>query len=336
MPREQLSRPRAPRSAASIALATALGLACTTAGTAPIPPSATPPASVERQVTPSATDAAITTADEPHVAINPAPSVAATGRLFVFLPGTGALPSQYRMILRVGAARGYHAIGLNYPNPTAVGVLCAADTDADCFWNVRSEVISGTNTSALLDVSTANSIVNRVQKLVAYLDRQFPTEGWGQYLAGGAIDWSRIVISGHSQGGGHAGVMTKLYAMSRACFFSSPADWRQVANVSATWTIRANITGASQQFGFTHVQDQLVPYAQLRDIWQAMGLSAFGAPVNGDLQLPPYGSSHQISTSATPVIDGAYHGSTVVDVATPKTLQGAAVFEPIWTYLCFP
>jgi len=74
----------------------ALCLACTTAGTAPIPPSATPAASVERQVTPSTTDAAISTADDPHVAINPSPSAAAAGRLFLFLPGTGALPSQYR------------------------------------------------------------------------------------------------------------------------------------------------------------------------------------------------------------------------------------------------
>jgi hypothetical protein len=106
--------------------------------------------------------------------------------------------------------------------------------------------------------------------------------------------------------------------MSRACFFSSPADWRQVANTPATWTARANLTGTAQQFGFTHLQDQLVPYAQLRDIWQALGLSAFGALVAADAQLPPYGSSHQITTSAVPVIDGAYHGSTVVDAATAK------------------
>jgi len=71
-------------------------------------------------------------------------------------------------------------------------------------------VISGTNTSPLLDVSTTNSIVNRAEKLLAYLDRQFPTEAWGQYLTSGSLDWSKVVISGHSQGGGHAGVLTKL------------------------------------------------------------------------------------------------------------------------------
>ena len=316
--------------------AAACCLACSKAGTAPTNAVVTLPSSVERQVTPSATDAAINTADEPHVAINPSPSVTAAGRLFVFLPGTGALPAQYRMILRVGAAHGYHAIGLNYANPTAVGVLCADDTDAECFWDVRREVISGTNTSALLDVSPANSIESRLQRLVAFLDRQYPTEGWGQYLTSGSIVWSKVVISGHSQGGGHAGVLTKLYAMSRVCLFSSPADWRLVANLPATWNVRANVTDAALQFGFTHVQDQLVPYTHLRDIWQAMGLGAFGAPVNADVQLPPYGSSHQLNTTATPVINGSYHGSTVVDAATPKTAQGAAVFEPVWTYLCFP
>lgn len=287
-------------------------------------------------MTPSLTDAGITTSDEPHIAINPSPGVAAAGRLFVFLPGTGALPTQYKMIVRLGAARGYHAIGLNYPNPTAVGVLCASDADADCFWNVRREVITGTNTSALLDVSVANSIVNRLQKLVAYLDRQYPTEGWGQYLTGGVIDWSKVVISGHSQGGGHAGVMTKLYAMARACYFSSPADWRQVANTPATWTSRPNVTDASRQYAFSHVQDQLVPYLQLRDIWTALGLGTFGSPVNVDLRGAPYDNGHQLNTLATPVIEGSYHGSTVVDVATPKTALGAAVFEPVWNYLCFP
>lgn len=310
--------------------------ACTRTGDAPTGASATRPASTERQITPSSTDAAINTADEPHVAINPAPSVTAAGRLFVFLPGTGALPTQYRMILRLGAARGYHAIGLNYPNPSAVGVLCADDIDADCFWNVRREVITGVNTSALVDVSTANSIVNRLQKLLTSLDRQYPAEGWGQYLTGGAVDWTKVVISGHSQGGGHAGVMTKLYAMYRACYFSSPADWRLLANAPATWTARANVTDASKQFGFSHVQDQLVAYTHLLSIWPAMGLGAFGAPVNTDGRSSPYDNSHQLSTTATPVIDGSYHGATVVDVATPKTTQGAAMFESIWAYLCFP
>jgi hypothetical protein len=326
------------RAAQALACGTLIGstLACQAADTAPTTTAPVAPASVERQVTPSATDAAITVSDEPHVAINPSPNVAAAGRLFVFLPGTGALPTQYRMILRVGAARGYHAVGLNYPNPSAVGVLCGDDRDPECFWNVRREVITGVNTSALLDVSSANSIGSRLHKLLTHLDQQSPKEGWGQFLSGGAIDWSKIVISGHSQGGGHAGVMTKLYAMSRACYFSSPADWRQVADVPATWTSRPNVTDAARQFGFSHVQDQLVAYTRLRDIWAAIGLGAFGAPVNADLRMTPYDNSHQLNTLATPVIEGSYHGATVVDVATPKTAQGVAVFETVWIYLCFP
>lgn len=320
-----------------------IGLSLVTAacggGNAPSAPAGTAvalPPSVERQVTPSATDAGIDVATEPHVAINPLPSVAASGRLFVFLPGTGAVPTMYRMVLRVGAARGYHAVGLNYPNPDAVGVLCAPDTDADCFWNVRREVITGANLSPLLAVSTSNSIVNRLQKLLTYMNAQYPKEGWGQFLAGGTVDWSKVVISGHSQGGGHAGVMTKLYAMYRACYFSSPADWRNVANVPATWTTRANVTDASKQFGFSHVQDPLVPYARLRDIWPAMGLGAFGAPLNVEARQPPYDNTHQLNTLAAPVIDGSYHGGTVVDAATPRTVSGAAVYESVWGYLCFP
>lgn len=319
-----------------VLVVTAWSVACASSSGGPTSGTPTPPPSTERQVTPSATDAAIATADEPHVAINPSPAVAAAGKLFVFLPGTGALPTQYRMILRAGAARGYHSIGLNYPNPNAVGVLCGAETDVECFWDVRREVITGSNASARVDVTPANSIVNRLQKLVTSLDRQYPREGWGQFLVGGEMDWSKVVISGHSQGGGHAGVMTKLFALARACYFSSPADWRQVANVPATWTARPNVTDATRQFGFSHLQDQLVPYAHLREIWPAMGLGAFGGPVNADLRMPPYDNSHQLVTTATPVIEGSYHGATVVDVATPKTSQGAAMLEGVWAYLCFP
>jgi len=268
--------------------------------TAPTPP--TPPPSVVRQVVPSVTDAAIDVANDPHVAINPSPSGAARGKL----------------------------------NSTAVGVLCGDDTDAECFWDVRREVITGTNTSPRLVVTPANAIVNRLARLLQHLHATYPTEGWGQFLAAGNPDWSRVTLAGHSQGGGHVGVLAKLVVLDRAVYFSSPADWRQVANVPATWLARPNVTPASRQYAFIHEQDQLVPEAQARANWVALGLDVFGAVTNVDAASAPYGGSHRLTTRATPALAASFHGATVVDAATPRATSGAPLFEGVWGYLAIP
>lgn len=295
-----------------------------------------PPASVKRIILPSTTDPAIHLDNDPHVAINPSPDATPRNKLFVFLPGTGAVPTNQQLILGTAATRGYHAIGLCYPNPTAVGVLCADDVDPECFWSVRREIIIGLDTSPLVAIGPADAIVNRLEKLLQYLHTQYPSEGWGQYLANGRIDWSRVTLAGHSQGGGHAAVLAKLVSLDRAVYFSSPADWRQVADVPATWLSRTNVTPASRQYAFIHEQDQLVPVAHALANWSVLGLDAFGAATRIDSGTAPYGGSHRLTTLATPLLAGSYHGSTVVDAATPRTSGGAPLFEPVWVYLAFP
>ena len=300
------------------------------------PPTTAAPPSTVRQITPSSTDSAINTANEPHVAVNPNPAVQAKGKLFVFLPGTGGVPTMQQLILGTAAARGYHAIGLAYPNPTPVGVLCGDDVDPECFWDVRREVITGLNTSPRIQITPANAIVNRVEKLLQHLAARFPTEGWSAFLTSGKIDWSLVTLAGHSQGGGHVGVLAKLVSLDRAVYFSSPADWRQVVNGPATWLSRTNVTPASRQYAFIHEQDQLVSVAEARANWRALGMDAFGAVVSVDGAVAPYGGSHQLVTRATPLLAGSFHGATVVDAATPRTSAGGPAFEPVWAYLAFP
>ncbi len=302
---------------------------------------ATPPApkSVERQIAPKATDPEIDVNLEPHIVINPDPSVAAKGRLFVFLPGTGALPSQYRLILRTGAARGYHAIGLNYPNADAVGVLCAGGEDADCSWNVRREIITGADAGPLVDVNHANSIENRLRMALAYMQAHYPSEGWGTYLVDGAVEWSRVVVAGHSQGGGHAAAIAKLHAVYRAVYFASPADWDLARNEPPPWLSQSGATEASRQYGFTHVRDATVPLAHLAETWPALGLHAFGDPFSVDNAVAPYGNSHQLTTDAVPHQTGGplpYHAAPVFDAATPLTGGGAPLYTSVWIHLCFP
>lgn len=304
------------------------------------PPS--PPASTERDIRPEATDPAITTDLEVHIAINPSPSVTAKQKLVVMLPGTGAVPSQYRLILRSGAARGYHTVGLNYPNGQAVGTECLIDNDDDCHGKLRRETIQGTDVSPHINVNVGNSLTNRLRKLISYLHTLAPDEGWNRFLVNGEPDWSRITVAGHSQGGGHAGYLTKLVSLDRAVYFSSPADWRIDVDQPALWmTAMAPVTPASRQYGFEHVDDNLVPYATATANWRALGLDAFGGVASVDGAASPYGGSHQLSTNATPnsgtgVVISPTHGATVADESTPRTGTGTPLFDPVWAYLCFP
>jgi len=312
----------------------------------------TAPASTERQVNATTTDAAITavpaSAEAPHVAINPSPAVSARGKLLVFLPGTQGRPSQYTYLLRAGAARGFHAIGLNYFNQTAMGALCQLSVDPDCYWQARNQVVfgSGLPVTGQTAVTPADSIVNRLNKLLIWLNTTQPGEGWGQYLLpANTVDWSKVVLAGHSQGGGHVAVLVKSVALARAVYFSSPEDWNEVTDKPATWiALRANVTPASLQFGFGSDDDILVPNAHAFVHWTALGLTK---PASGPVLVDSttsYAGSQQLRTALpyNPTSNALtttlkYHGVTVVDVSTPVDSSGKPLFDTngVWAYLCF-
>ena len=302
--------------------------------------SSSAPPSVERNLLPATADSAVTTGLEANVVINPTPAVAAAHKLFVFLPGTDGVPDMYRFILRSGTGRGYHAIGLNYQNgPAPVGLVCATSSDPNCFWNVRREIISGQDVSNDISVTVPNAIVTRLTKALTYLSQNSADEGWAQFLVNGAVDWSKVVVAGHSQGGGHAGVLAKLFTVSRACYFSSPPDWDTVNQQPAPWetSSQASASSPAVQFGLAGLQDPSVPYSQLSVIWQSLGLAGPAVSIDGNTS---FNGSHVLTTNAQPAtmtgLGEPFHGVTVRDLYTPVTSSGAPVFDAAWAYLCFP
>lgn len=317
-------------------------LACGGGGGGGSSTTAPPPApGVTHLVAPNVADPATATYLNPHLAIPPSPSVAAKGRLFVFLPGTGGQPAYQHLVLKTGSSQGYHAVGLMYPNTPSVGSLCNDSPDANAHWDVRREIVTGQDLSTLVDVPVAESIEHRLAALLAYLHATFPTEGWGRYLSGGQPDWTKVVIAGHSQGGGHAGVLGKLHSVHRVVCFSSPADWRNGPNLPATWYATPGATPASQVFGFSHRQDELVTWALVSANWAALGLPAYGTAVDVDAVPAPYANSHQLTTNAAhspvgPGFPAPYHSATVVDAVTPLLGDGTPRYQPVWIQLCFP
>lgn len=339
--------------ACSISLAVALaGCGGGGGGGSSAAPPATLPVSVERQVNATLTDSAITAApaagEAPHVAINPSPLVVQRNKLLVFLPGTQGIPTQYTYLLRAGATRGFHAVGINYPNETAMGALCQNVVAAPCYWNARNAVIfgGGSPVAGQTPVSGANSIVNRVNKLLVWLKANHPSENWGQFLlVDNTVDWSKVVLAGHSQGGGHVGVLAKTVLLSRAVYFSSPEDWNDTNDQPASWTSLPNVTPASAQYGFGADRDTLVPNAHAFAHWDAIGIAKPGTgPVLFDIGGTPASNARQLRTSLVPNPASnaptpglRNHGITVVDASTPLDGNGKPLFDSngVWEYLCF-
>ncbi|MCM0001389.1 MAG: hypothetical protein NBV68_18610 [Erythrobacter sp.] len=262
-------------------------------------------------------------------------------RLFVMLPGTDAPPRIYRLIARTGAQEGYHAIGLAYPNEDAIASVCGNSSRPDCSGEVRNEILTGQDTSPLVSVNRVNSIIGRLIELIAFLDRSFPSEGWGQYLVSGQPDWSRIAIAGHSQGAGLAGFLGKEVRLLRIGMFSGPNDPGPAAGQAALWTARPNITPAGDQFGFTHTADPLAPIAVSSGNWVGIGLGAFGGQVSVDGRSPPFDGSRQLVTSAPPNPNptgptaSPQHGAPAVDSVTPIAADGQPLFRPVWVHMLF-
>jgi hypothetical protein len=299
---------------------------------------------VERNVAPQATDPAISAALEPHLAINPSPELPPANKLFVFMASTGTRPSEYRALLLAGAQAGYHVIGLSYVNLDSVQALCETSADPECHLKLRREIVTGENASTLVDVNAANAVLNRLGKLVSYLARAHPQEGWSQFIdLDGSVQWSRVGVSGHSQGGGHAVFLGKLYSVDRVSFYAAPVDWRMPSGTPAAWLSQPGATPAERHYGLAHLRDPIAPLSRIDAIWRALGLNDFGqnATVDGGSQ-PPYGGSHRLVTDlparpGNPVGSDptAWHRSTTQDAYVPLD-NGVPVYGPVWRFVSFP
>jgi hypothetical protein len=253
-------------------------------------------------------------------------------KLFIFFPGTGAVPFHYREILKHAANLGYHSIGLTYPNSVAINQICLATTDTTCHSRARLEVFDGIDRHNDINVDVNNCIERRTLKLLEYLNTTYPTENWGQYYTGNQIQWDKIIVSGHSQGGGHAGIISKIKQVERVAMFAA-MDWITLLNRNADWITWSGPTSADRYFGFTHQNDEAVSFNKIQTTWNNYGMNSFGSLVLVDTSAIPYNNSPKLFTLLTPANDTTkFHGSVVADAYTP-TNSGIPVFAPVWTYM---
>jgi hypothetical protein len=255
-------------------------------------------------------------------------------KLFVFLPGTTGSPQFYKLIVKKAASMGYQSIGLMYPNSSDLYTAAASSTDNTQFGKCRQEIFDGTDQSTGVNVNFSNCIQRRLYDLLIYLQQQDTTHHWSQFMSNNEIDWSKIIIAGHSQGGGHALYISKQVSVERAISFSS-IDWNTTLGRSADWVTQPGATDMSRLYSFNGIGDQIFSYANVQTQLAEMGFT--GPAVSIDSNLPPYSNSHTLTTTATPATSVLFpdHNITCLDAYVPKNNTGGAAieFDRAWEYL---
>jgi hypothetical protein len=291
---------------------------------------------VPRLITPQATDAEITWIPPVNPQLNHHyvwvdASAQPNAKLFVFLPATGGRPAGTQLVQQEAARLGYYVIGLMYQNNIAVEAVCKGVFDVNCSRDLRLEVVDGIDRSSFVAVTPANSIDNRLTKLLVYLDAQFPNEGWSRFLKDGEPKWSQIVVGGVSQGAGHAAIIGTLRHVARVVMLAGPPDSRVPEEVDPWVSIGA--TPAGKYFALFHERD--VFGAGIRTNLAALDLLRFGDPFVAELSEPPYDETHILVTDLLPA-NGAYasaHLSVVTDQFTPLAPDGTPRLRDAWRYL---
>lgn len=268
------------------------------------------------RVDPQQTGPGIAMVHGPHIAVYD-PQATPRHQLYLFLAGTGRSAESSLLMDRVFAGWGYHAISLDYED-NVIAVTCAHSSNSACFDNYRRAIVTGAPVSAKVRVDAANSILNRLARLLSYLVEFDPEGGWNQFVTDGQPAWSLIIVAGHSQGAGHAAYIGKLFTVNRVLMFSGPQDYLDNLNEPAPWQAREGATPPSRFFAFLNLQDPFNVHHQIANCMELMSMREPntlmvepGEGIHGD---------HHILINNYPTRQ--HHGSTLF----PQ-------FENVWKYM---
>lgn len=178
------------------------------------------------------------------------------GMLYLHLPGSGGLPEDYQHLSVCAASVGYHVVNLAYCNWPSVRTLTKDENDVILPELIRRERLYGEDTTDIIKVSHADSIENRLIKVLQYNHTLYSDEGWNMFLTDDfQLKWDLIVVGGHSQGAGHAAYLAKNHVLAGVIMFGGPGDF-VLGHGPASWLYYDNVTPADQMYAFTHYSDR--------------------------------------------------------------------------------
>jgi hypothetical protein len=243
-------------------------------------------------------------------------------QLLVFLPGTGGAPNAHMSFAVTAQRLGYHVVSLMYPNAVAAQTACRWSSDPDAHSKFRLAIIRGGN-FGLLQVTRIDSIEGRLAALLRYLIAHQPKQGWKQfYNQAKGIEWSKVCVSGASQGGGHAYLIAKHHSVSRVLMLASPKDYSFYFERPPKDFDSNTQTPIGRMFAFNHVRDNGngCTHAQQRETLQQMGLTRLGI-AEIEKAAPDFNDAHVLYTDVS-LPTRAYHGAVL-----------KRQFERVWTYM---
>ena len=277
-----------------------------------------------REVLPSATDAGIDTfsGDGWNHCVYYQPSSTKKRQLLVFIPGTGGNGHGAAGFCTLAANQGFHVIALAYPSTISISKFHSS-TDPDAFLKARENVLYGKAPFQTLDVNEPNSVQNRLVKLVRYLAKKYPKEGWNPYLdQDGSPLWSKLVLAGQSQGGGHAALLAMQHEVAHVLMFGSPKDFNIHFQRPAQWYSGPNATPLNRFFSFVHSADEGhgCSYPEQLENYRALKLLPRYRVIDVDSTPPPYQHS-RLLTSGRPAKNP--HASVIAN----------ADYVYVWAYM---
>jgi hypothetical protein len=271
-------------------------------------------------IKPNLTDNGYSSADLEHYVVRN--SKTHLNKLLLFIGGSYSVPKNYNLICDHAATIGLDVISLYYPNDVAAATL-GSSSDKFIFDKYRDELSFGNPVSDVVSVDVLNCISTRATKLVLYLKATYPDQNWGQYLTtSNTLQWNKIVVSGHSQGSGHACYLGKKNLVDRVVMLSGPNDYHGFFSSAANWLTVAGSTPLTKHFALLHTQDEIVPFANQVVNLKGLGLlTSAQSPTLVDNLSSPYSNARALSLN---IPAQSYHSSTV----------GAnSILPNIWTYM---
>jgi hypothetical protein len=239
-------------------------------------------------------------------------------------------------------------INTRFLNDVDVAGLCPNTTrlsDPECHRKFRAENMWGENVSdphahasdsPAIAVSQADSIANRLLKLVNHLATTSPyqAEGWGRFQdttsfrdTYGTYDlvWPLVAIGGHSQGAGIALYAGKFYALLGISMFAGPQDsWKDSRVYVANWIAEGGfVTSMADIFGFGNDRDVL--FSRQKAAWAALGLPGTMTSIGVGY---PYGHSRRLKTTSPSVL--CAHSAVAEDTCTPGN---PPTYATVWKYM---
>jgi hypothetical protein len=267
-------------------------------------------------IEPVQTDPAIKKVHSPHIALYD-PQAASRHRLFLFIGGTGSKATNSLSMDSIFTSWGYHAISIDYENDI-LAIANAHSLDPMAFDHYRDAIVTGAPVSDRVKVDPANSILNRFQKLLAYLAEHDPNGGWSEFVTNGVPVWNRIVVAGHSQGSGHAAYIGKMFAVDRVLMFSGPQDYMDDLDNPAPWQAKNSATPPSRFFAFLSENDPFDVHHQLANNMMLMHLP----------------NPETLAVKPGEVIQGNYQ--ILINDFPKKTAHGSTLstqFTNVWEYM---